>query len=200
MPWGGICPLPDHPHHWHEIPQYFVIVGEIISLGGGNSPGYKRNFAIARFVIAILYDLLYYMTSYPSLVIPLAVSASVSKLQPCEICMTSIWPLKVTPGQRQRRQMKLMSFGRGPDPTPYVDFGLDPTRYVDFGTCRAGPGPDTLCRLWPGPDTLCRLWDLPGRARTRHPIYGGRGRGPRGPVANTAVDSTRPHLKGTIQL
>ena len=33
-----------------------------------------------------------YMTSYPSLVIGLAVSARVSKLRPPEICLTSIWP------------------------------------------------------------------------------------------------------------
>ena len=36
------------------------------------------------------------MTSYPSLIINLAVSASVSKLWPSEICLTSISPLKVT--------------------------------------------------------------------------------------------------------
>ena len=47
MPWGGISRLSDHlstPHHWHEIPQYFVITGKIISLGE-TCLRYKRNFA-----------------------------------------------------------------------------------------------------------------------------------------------------------
>ena len=49
-----------------------------------------------------------YMTSYPSLIIHLAVSARVSKLRPSEICLPSIWnwPLQVTLGQRQWCQMK----------------------------------------------------------------------------------------------
>ena len=47
-----------------------------------------------------------YMTSNPSLIIHLAVSARVTKLRPSEICLTSIWPFKVTQGQRQCRQMK----------------------------------------------------------------------------------------------
>ena len=41
------------------------------------------------------------MTSYSTLLVTMALSASVSKLQPFEICLTSIWPLKVTQGQSQ---------------------------------------------------------------------------------------------------
>ena len=63
------------------------------------SPGQSRSKLIAPNESA-------YMTSYTSSLINLAVSARVTKLQPSEICITSIWPLQVTPGQRQLRQMK----------------------------------------------------------------------------------------------
>ena len=36
------------------------------------------------------------MTSYSTLLVTMALSASVSKLQPFETCLTSIWPLKIT--------------------------------------------------------------------------------------------------------
>ena len=46
------------------------------------------------------------MTSYSTLLVTMALSASVSKLQPFEICLTSIWPLKVTQGQSQWRHLQ----------------------------------------------------------------------------------------------
>ena len=46
------------------------------------------------------------MTSYSTLMVTMALSASVSKLQPSEICVTSLWPLPVTLRQSQLRHLK----------------------------------------------------------------------------------------------
>ena len=54
-----------------------------------------------------------YMTSYSTLMVIMALSASVSKLQPCEICLTSILTY---PGQSRSKPMAL--FGRE-SPTSY---------------------------------------------------------------------------------
>ena len=43
-----------------------------------------------------------YMTSYPSLIVNLALSASVSKLEPSEICLTSIL---TSPGHSKSKPM-----------------------------------------------------------------------------------------------
>ena len=54
-----------------------------------------------------------YMTSYSTLMVIMALSASVSKLQPCEICLTSIL---TSPGHSRSKPMAL--FGRE-SPTSY---------------------------------------------------------------------------------